>query len=890
MPEVLEEAAVLPLIVGRDGFPITGMPLHSQVGMLMVVGEVRERDGLFVQYCLCGCSGRECGEAADVDVRLLNDLSSLDKCVLRGRPFFPPYTDLVAAVKKKGINSTDKYRAAFARGELPRCSPQDPSQYEEWTSWADLTSDPDYHSDSELFNGLIALDLESLSLLPPPERRRVLLTCRYWTSIKQKAKGLGIEEKDIPNRLNEIVDAISDEKDVSGSGGGGGGGPRGGSKPKAVQRLSLKEQARVLVNNVTLWLPTTREVQEEIINGFYHNAWEMLDRGDSINGNGFEVVQSDVLAPLQEAKPELVTEFLRQYEGVCEHYTKGRNWMQAYSLWYAHERRRFINCSSAGLGKTRTIPAIVSTFDIQLTVLFSPKKITNEDNPQLDQEMKVEDPNAVIHFSDNGVPPFLEPGKHHYFVCNSEKLQQGPKTKLMVDAIMAHSPGLIVFDEGHLLVSSNLVDPEMGETEKDAKYKPRMEGLRYLLGMLPFDTRVIVLTGTPVRVDAREGQALFELIGEDVGEFKPEMSEMNALRLRGRLQHFGFQFLNHRLPELRRFVYPFKVPKAVALRLNGPGLSTLAKEKIRIGYALRDLYRLKGRVVINTERVALPEADATALGEDDIAAMEIVGHGEGYETALEGEDAGDDIEDDEDDDVEYDEDDDVEDDDDADDDVEDDDVASETDSTEKVALPEADATALEEDDEDDPGIDISGLSHKRFPAVRLSYEPLKRSVNPVFFTYFVDGPAEIIAAYLKEKSIKYRKCTGDSDDSELGAYLKERDSSLIASSSWSVGVDGSQRVSNALVTLAIPWHDSGHRQTIARIQRQGAVTPDGTPTTVVHEIIPVAVNVAYDVKRLNKVYSRRSFTEVLSLGEIEGKDEPDELEAAVNTLLNLPTR
>jgi hypothetical protein len=257
------------------------------------------------------------------------------------------------------------------------------------------------------------------------------------------------------------------------------------------------------------------------------------------------------------------------------------------------------------------------------------------------------------------------------------------------------------------------------------------------------------------------------------------MSEMNALRLRGRLQHFGFQFLNHRLPELRRFIYPFKVPDDVASRLNGPGLSTLAKEKVRIEHALRDLYSLKGRVVINTERVALPASDASAV--EDIAATET-----------------------------------------------------------------------------DTDIDLSGLSHKRFPAVRLSYEPLERSVNPVFFTYFVDGPAEMIAAYLDEKGIKYRKCTGDSDDSELGAYLKERDSSLIASSSWSVGVDGSQRVSNALVTLAIPWHDSGHRQTIARIQRQGAVTPDGTPTTVVHEIIPVAVNVAYDVKRLNKVYSRRS--------------------------------
>jgi hypothetical protein len=38
---------------------------------------------------------------------------------------------------------------------------------------------------------------------------------------------------------------------------------------------------------------------------------------------------------------------------------------------------------------------------------------------------------------------------------------------------------------------------------------------------------------------------------------------------------------------------------------------------------------------------------------------------------------------------------------------------------------------------------------------------------------------------------------------------------------------------------------------------------------VIHEIIPVAVNVNYDVKRLNKVYARRTFTEVLSLGEVD---------------------
>lgn len=34
----------------------------------------------------------------------------------------------------------------------------------------------------------------------------------------------------------------------------------------------------------------------------------------------------------------------------------------------------------------------------------------------------------------------------------------------------------------------------------------------------------------------------------------------------------------------------------------------------------------------------------------------------------------------------------------------------------------------------------------------------------------------------------------------------------------------------------------------------------------------MAVNVAYDVKRLNKVYSRRTFTDVLGLGDVDGTD------------------
>jgi len=111
-----------------------------------------------------------------------------------------------------------------------------------------------------------------------------------------------------------------------------------------------------------------------------------------------------------------------------------------------------------------------------------------------------------------------------------------------------------------------------------------------------------------VRVDAREGQALFELIGVVVGEFDKDMSELNALRLRGQLQRNGFQFLNYGLPELRRFIYPFKVPPKIAAALNASEMSTLEKEVIRMDYALQNIYSLYGKAVINTERVPLPAA------------------------------------------------------------------------------------------------------------------------------------------------------------------------------------------------------------------------------------------------------------------------------------------
>ena len=848
----------LPLIVGREGFPGEPLPENTEVGILSVRGEPHRRGNVLAQRCLCGCSQRECGLESDVDVRFLNDPSNFEagECVFRGPLFFPPYAEVVETARTQGITDTAKYREAFARGRLPRCSPFDPSEYKEWVSWADFTGIPNYHSDAELYNGLIALDLHELALLPTPELRRFLLSCEYWASIRAKAVEMGIAENDIPANIGRIAEALYREShrdsgprmptpaDMVGAG--------SGTVPPPSVPQSLTLSPAQLVNTVTKWLPNSIELQQEIITGFYCNAWEILDRQDASEGNGFEYVRTTILDKLIDVKPQLVTEFLHQYAGAAAFHVNGRNWMQAYSLWYSHEHRRFINWSSAGLGKTRTVPAIAAAFDIQFTIIFSPKKITNDKNPQLALELLIEDPDAVIHYSDHGVPAFLAPGKHHYFVCNSEKLQQGAKTRRMIDALIAHHPGFVTFDEGHLLVSCNLIDPELGEKASDTKYKPRMEGLRYLLDKLGPEPRIAVLTGTPVRVDAREGQALFELIGVEVGEFDKDMSELNALRLRGQLQQNGFQFLNYGLPELRRFIYPFKVPVEIADKLNASEMSTLEKEVIRMNYALQNIYSLNGKAVINTERVPLSPDEATPIDNRDSI----------YDLAEL--------------------------------------IELETDKAAKAqaarqTLPGRTASSTK--DPADSLVDFSALDRQRFPVVKLNYEPLNEAVNPIFFSYFVDGPSAVIADFLKSRNIQHLRCTGDSDDAELGKYLTQKDSSLIASSSWSVGVDGSQKVSNALVTLGIPWHDSGHRQTVARIHRQGAETPDGTPTTVIHEIIPVAVNVNYDVKRLNKVYARRTFTEVLSLGEVNEtgpksqrnpstKDEiAAELKAAISGLL-----
>ncbi len=801
--------ASLPLLRGPDTAPGLPMQVRTSIGMLMVTGEARERDGVIVQRCLCGCSQPSCAEAADVDTRFLNLYANSpgQDCALQGVAFYPDFHALKSSVLACGVKTADDYRRMLTRGYFPKGTPVDPSAYEEWAGWGSFLDNPAYQSNKELFDALLAMDLHSLGLLPRPERRRVLLLSQLWTNLRAKATEMGILENQIPDRLKEIMGALQDappDRARAVTSGSGTGGSTTSTSPDVPAPLTLHDQGKALVHSVTTWFPSGGDLQRELIRGFFASVWEMLDKQDQIHGSGgYAAVEEHVLEPLAAVKPELVAEFIRQHDGVSRHKRGTRNWMQAYSLWYSESHRRFINCSSAGLGKTRTIPTLVTLHDIHFTIFFSPKAISNAHNPQLHDEILQEDATALLYYSDDGVPTHLAPGFHHYFFVNPEKLQQETKTLALIDAMLALGPGLLVFDEGHLLVSSNLVDPESGEEKRDTRFNPRMTGLRYLLDRYDQRGRVVVLTGTPVRTDSREGQALFHLVGEDIGEMTAEMSEINALRLRAKLQEFGFHFTKHNLPELRRFILPFTVPDDVARRLNAKGPALSEKEKIRIQFALEAAYSMRGRTIVNIERVALSAHEASpATAADDAQAL-------------------------------------------------------------------------------------AYLSGTRYPLAKLNYEPMETAINPVFFSLFVDGPVETISTYLRARNMRFRLCTGDSDKAELGDYLRERDSCLIASSSWSTGVDGSQKASNTLLMLGPPWHDSGHRQTTARLHRQGACTPDGLPTAIIHEIIPVATNVAYDVKRLNTLYSRRSFGDVLTAGDVDAAEEEMDFANAIQVIAEM---
>src|ERR1700731_2328450 len=121
----------LPLLVGQEGFSSTPIAQDTRLGTVVVMDAAKERDGLLVQRSMCGCSGRGCGEWADVDTRLLNDPSHFRRgeCPFQGRPFFPPFGTVMAMVRRLRIANDAEYRSAHNRDKLPKYSPRDPREY-----------------------------------------------------------------------------------------------------------------------------------------------------------------------------------------------------------------------------------------------------------------------------------------------------------------------------------------------------------------------------------------------------------------------------------------------------------------------------------------------------------------------------------------------------------------------------------------------------------------------------------------------------------------------------------------------------------------------------------------------------------------------------------------
>jgi len=205
-----------------------------------------------------------------------------------------------------------------------------------------------------------------------------------------------------------------------------------------------------------------------------------------------------------------------------------------------------------------------------------------------------------------------------------------------------------------------------------------------------------------------------------------------------------------RLPELRRFIYPFKVPSDVAAKLNGSDLSTLDKEVIRMEYALQNIYSLCGKSVINTERVPLSLGEATPVDSRDSIydLAELIGVGDGQR----GQSAG--------------------------------------------CAPKPCLARLPRRIQPQILSKAARLwTASDFPCCQTELrKPLDGSVNPIFFTYFVDGPSAVVSDFLTSRNIRHLRCTGDSDDAELGKVPHpERLEPDCPDSSWSVALTDRRR-------------------------------------------------------------------------------------------------
>jgi len=747
--------------------------------MLMVAGPCRPRDvHARVYKCVCTCKSANCPakpDGIDIEESLLNTLPVQGSyCPLQGSPTIVPYPDLVKAVRRIGtIKSQPDYNAALVRGGiLPKGSPINPraTYGKEWTSWAVFLDNPRYHSLEEALDSLKKItDMDTLRSMPEIDKFRFLMLDDTWRVLEQEARRLGIPVEQIIERADELFSGVNlypssddpdDFRDSSGR----------FSSPIDPNKKSPKAPAdpRDLVSYIE-WGVRELDIDgldtaSAVFVNWLMELWRQLDRWDSTEGGGFRKLKKEVLSKLEKGAPLVVKAFMDQFNQVVVHKTGERNWMQAYALWYAINNHCWINLGEPGVGKTRTIPMIVSHFDIRLTVIIAPSKLVAEINPQITNEIRKEDKRPNFYYAENGIPPFVSPNHHNYIFINKEKFQ-GERRDEIVNALIALKPGQLIIDEVHGMCSKEDLKDEFdspAERHRQFTSSPRTEALMRLVNTLRTEvgTRIGLLTGTPIRTSVEEVQTILTFLGVPGPYPKGRTNIANAIAVRDALLARGFFFENYKRPKLEVYFVFFRVPEEVADMLNEKRTELLQDESIRIPYALE--------AVRNTRKASV------CMYDDETQQLTPVKH----------------------------------------------------------------------------------------PPVNLFAD----RKNPVFFTSFVngsDGPVERIRAFLRKMKMKFYECTGNSPDSELQEFLTNQDGALIASSTFMTGIDGAHKASDTLISLGIPPTDANHKQLVARLWRPGSLAEKD-----VREVIVVAENVAFDVKRFRKLFQRRDFSDCILYGRI----------------------
>ena len=113
------------------------------------------------------------------------------------------------------------------------------------------------------------------------------------------------------------------------------------------------------------------------------------------------------------------------------------------------------------------------------------------------------------------------------------------------------------------------------------------------------------------------------------------------------------------------------------------------------------------------------------------------------------------------------------------------------------------------------------LTELRLPTI---LEHIRPGEKVLIYTHYVDGIVAILRDALLAEGLRVGMLTGDTDDTDLKAFL-DKDGAvdvLIASSRVGTGVNGLQYVCQKLIINALPWTNAEYDQLVGRLFRQGS--------------------------------------------------------------------